>query len=218
MLDRRTFGRNVTAGIGLAVGGLLSKNTLEAVEAGEPKEKPLPIVDTHQHLWDLKKFELPWLGSVPKVLDRSYLPADYAKATEGLNVVRAVYMEVDVAPRHDVPHYTNAHRCPVRRTGGEGIIFPHQQGLHAKVDNVERNEGHAADLLRQGIRQLVNVGECLLGRDPGRLIAKRQRAHRPWQRRANVRPVRHSSIQQPPRILWSHPGERQPRRRPRGDG
>ena len=22
----------------------------------------LPIIDTHQHLWDLKNFELPWLA------------------------------------------------------------------------------------------------------------------------------------------------------------
>ena len=63
--------------------------------AGE--EAPaIPIVDAHQHLWDLKHFRLPWLDNAGPVLNRSYLMADYLKAAEGLNVVKAVYMEVAV--------------------------------------------------------------------------------------------------------------------------
>jgi len=55
----------------------------------------LPIIDTHQHLWDLSQFTLAWAdGASP--LNRSYLQSDYAEATAGLNVVKAVYMEVDV--------------------------------------------------------------------------------------------------------------------------
>lgn len=57
----------------------------------------LPIIDTHQHLWDLSKFKLPWLAGAPAI-DHSYLQSDYAAATAGLNVVKAVYMEVDVEP------------------------------------------------------------------------------------------------------------------------
>jgi predicted TIM-barrel fold metal-dependent hydrolase len=57
---------------------------------------PMPIVDTHQHLWDLSKLRLPWLeGAGP--LNRSYVMKDYLEATAGLDVVKAVYMEVDVA-------------------------------------------------------------------------------------------------------------------------
>ena len=56
----------------------------------------LPIIDTHQHLWDLSKFRLPWAADVA-LLNRSYVTADYLAATAGLNVVKAVYMEVDVA-------------------------------------------------------------------------------------------------------------------------
>jgi len=57
----------------------------------------MDIIDTHQHLWDLDRFELPWIepGSV---LDRSYLTADYLEAVAEFRVVKAVYMEVDVAP------------------------------------------------------------------------------------------------------------------------
>jgi predicted TIM-barrel fold metal-dependent hydrolase len=56
----------------------------------------IPIVDTHQHLWDLSKFQLQWL-SPP--LDRSFVTKDYLEATQGLNVVKAVYMEVAVPPQ-----------------------------------------------------------------------------------------------------------------------
>lgn len=57
----------------------------------------IPVIDTHQHLWDLSKFRLAWLTSATK-LNRNYLPEDYRKATEGLNIVKSVYMEVDVVP------------------------------------------------------------------------------------------------------------------------
>lgn len=59
------------------------------------------IIDTHQHLWDLKEFKLPWVGQLTgkakEILGRNYLLGDYAEATQGLQVKRAIYMEVDVA-------------------------------------------------------------------------------------------------------------------------
>jgi L-fuconolactonase len=57
----------------------------------------LPIIDTHQHLWDLQRFRLPWLDAI-EALRRSFLMADYLQATRDLNVVQSVYMEVDVDP------------------------------------------------------------------------------------------------------------------------
>lgn len=66
---------------------------LQSVSAAEPA---LEILDTHQHLWDTRTQQLPWLAGAPEILRRNYLPADYAAATEGLPV-RAIYMEVDVA-------------------------------------------------------------------------------------------------------------------------
>ena len=56
-----------------------------------------PIVDTHQHLWDLNIFRLPWLKAGGE-LTRSFTQADYEEATRGLGVAKAVYMEVAVAP------------------------------------------------------------------------------------------------------------------------
>jgi L-fuconolactonase len=56
----------------------------------------LPIIDTHQHLWELDRFELPWLEGLD-ALNHSYRMSDYLQATDGLNVTKTVYMEVDVA-------------------------------------------------------------------------------------------------------------------------
>lgn len=59
---------------------------------------PHQIVDTHQHLWDLEKFSLPWTKE-EKSLARNFVLTDYFKATAGLNIAQTVYMEVDVDPK-----------------------------------------------------------------------------------------------------------------------
>lgn len=59
----------------------------------------LSVIDTHQHLWDLDLFTLPWLefpGVAP--LRQSFLMADYLKATRNCQVSQTVYMEVNVHP------------------------------------------------------------------------------------------------------------------------
>ncbi len=61
-----------------------------------------PIIDTHQHLWDLDKIRLPWLN---EPLKRSFLPRDYDEAAAGLKIVRAIYMEVAA---HDEDKSTEA--------------------------------------------------------------------------------------------------------------
>src|SRR5207245_7155180 len=61
----------------------------------------LPIVDTHQHLWDLDNLKLAWVDPTKpegKILGHNFTPKEYAEATKGLNVVKSVYMEVDVIP------------------------------------------------------------------------------------------------------------------------
>jgi L-fuconolactonase len=55
------------------------------------------IVDTHQHLWDLQQFRLPWLRPGGE-LTRNFTTADYQEAADGLGITKAIYMEVAVAP------------------------------------------------------------------------------------------------------------------------
>jgi L-fuconolactonase len=69
--------------------------------ARQKDTRMIPIVDTHQHLWDLDKLKLAWFDpKTPegKILGHNFTPKEYADATKGLNVVKAVYMEVDVVP------------------------------------------------------------------------------------------------------------------------
>lgn len=65
-------------------------------EIGQRDDR-IGIVDTHQHLWDLKRLTLPWLPTTGP-LAGDHTMADYLRATEGLGIERTVYMEVDVAP------------------------------------------------------------------------------------------------------------------------
>ena len=55
------------------------------------------IIDTYQHLWDLKALSLNWVKG-DKILDQSYLMSDYLKASKGTGIEQTVYMEVNVNP------------------------------------------------------------------------------------------------------------------------
>ena len=88
---------------GAAVLGLAA-TAAEAKKKGAavPSEPgALPIIDTHQHLWDLTKFNLPWTAGAAS-LNRSFVMKDYLEATRGAGVVKAIYMEVDVVPEQQV--------------------------------------------------------------------------------------------------------------------
>ncbi|HYP61272.1 MAG TPA: hypothetical protein VEQ36_12650, partial [Thermomicrobiales bacterium] len=58
---------------------------------------PVSIIDSHVHLWDPVKVEIPWLTNVPKINVERNL-GDYAEATSGLDVQGLVYLQVEVAP------------------------------------------------------------------------------------------------------------------------
>lgn len=88
-MNRRQFLRSSSAS---ALGTLATSCT--SIAPGPPDGL---IVDTHQHLWDRNVISPPWLTGAPDVLRHDYRTGDYLKAYEGLNV-KAIYMEVDVAP------------------------------------------------------------------------------------------------------------------------
>ena len=76
---------------------LLSDLAPGSASAAEDSKPVIPIVDTHQHLWDLKKLTLPWLKNEGvKSINRDFLMKDYLEATRGQGVSKTVYMEVNV--------------------------------------------------------------------------------------------------------------------------
>lgn len=64
----------------------------------------LPIIDAHQHFWDLAHFGPPWLRNVDansfrygdySALARTYMPKDYMQDTAGFDLVGSVYVEAE---------------------------------------------------------------------------------------------------------------------------
>jgi predicted TIM-barrel fold metal-dependent hydrolase len=59
----------------------------------------MDLIDTHLHLWDLGRFSYSWCAGIP-ALNRNFLWGDYAAASAGLGIAKAVFVECDV----DEPH------------------------------------------------------------------------------------------------------------------
>jgi L-fuconolactonase len=95
-LPRRDFLKSTAASsLLMATGAALPQVSSGAVEPS--KESPMsPIIDPHQHLWDLKRFRLPWTDGNEK-LTKNFLIPEYMKAIEGTGIERALYMEVGMA-------------------------------------------------------------------------------------------------------------------------
>ncbi len=128
----------------------------------------LPIVDTHQHLWDLAQFSLPWLaGEGMEPLRQNHLLSDYLAAAAGTGIARTIYMEVDVAAEQRVAEaefvagLCKADDNPVAAAviGGS----PGEEGFRAYIDRFKDHD------FIKGIRQVLHVpeaapGHCLQGR------------------------------------------------------
>ena len=67
---------------------------------------PIPIIDTHQHLWDLDRVRLAWLNPEGKEgavgLDRSFLMEDYLDSVREQNVAASIYVEDNVIQEDQV--------------------------------------------------------------------------------------------------------------------
>src|SRR4029079_5662898 len=63
--------------------------TASLAAAAAAKDDPTmpPVVDTHQHLWDLSRIRLGWVKP-DDPLNHSFTPKEYAEATQGLNVAK----------------------------------------------------------------------------------------------------------------------------------
>jgi len=59
----------------------------------------MKLIDTHQHLWDLKQFPYSWCAGIP-ALNHSFTLDDYRAAAKDTGIAKTVFMEGDV----DEPH------------------------------------------------------------------------------------------------------------------
>ncbi len=118
------------------------------------------IIDTHQHLWDLTRQKLPWLDGAPAVLKHSYRNEEYQAATHGLNI-KAVYMEVDVAPDQHVAEAE--HVIGLARDGRNATIAAVIGGRVAAPGFPEYLKKFKANPLVKGVRQVLHVPETPAG-------------------------------------------------------
>ena len=142
-MDRREF---------LAAGAAAAAS----LAAAEDQPALLPVIDTHPHLWDLTKFRLGWLKK-GDALDASYTPTEYAKATEGLNVVKAVYMEVDVVPEQQQQEadYIVA-LCESGKTPTCAAVISGRPNSDGFANYITPYKGHK---YVKGVRQVLHVPE-----------------------------------------------------------
>ena len=118
----------------------------------------LPIVDAHQHFWDLGRNYLPWLcddEAIPfrygdyRALRRNYLPDDYRRDAAGHDIVKTVYVETEWDPRDPVGET----RWLQEIIAASGV--PHAIVAGARLDDPEVDAvlaGHARFAQVRGIR------------------------------------------------------------------
>ena len=125
----------------------------------------LPLVDAHQHFWDLERNYLPWLCDQPPIpfrygdygaLRRSYLPADYRRDSAGQNIVKTVHVETEWDPADPVGE-TRWLQTIIEASG-----FPHGIVAQARLDRDDVEtviKGQCAFPQVRGIRDKPRAAE-----------------------------------------------------------
>jgi predicted TIM-barrel fold metal-dependent hydrolase len=122
-----------------------------------------PITDTHQHLWDLTQFDLPWLADHQR-LGKSHLMSDYLREAEGLNIVRTIYMEVDVALSQQVAEAEYViDLCRRDDNPMVGAVIGGRPASDDFKDYVARFKGNPSI---KGVRQVLHGGPAGYGLTP----------------------------------------------------
>lgn len=118
----------------------------------------IPIVDAHQHFWDLERNYLPWLCDAEPIpfrygdygaLRRNYLPADYARDTAGFEVVATVYVEAEWDPADPLGETRWVHALAAAHGRPDAMVA---QAWLDRPDVAELLAAQAAFPLVRGIR------------------------------------------------------------------
>lgn len=126
--------------------------------ASDANAGDFPIVDPHQHFWDLSRNYYPWLCDPKPVhfrygdyttLKRNYMPPDYLHDAAGLNVVKTVHIQANWDPADPVGETRWVDE--VARDYG----YPHAvigAAYFARDDIAQVLAGHAKSKLTRGVR------------------------------------------------------------------
>lgn len=118
---------------------------MPAASSGSQGDRDLPIVDAHQHFWDLGRNYYPWLCDAEPIpfrygdyapLRRNYLPEDYRRDTRAWRIVMSVHVEAEwdradpvsetrwleeLNAQHGLPTACVAH-CALDRPDAEAVL------------------------------------------------------------------------------------------------
>jgi len=120
------------------------------------------LIDTHQHLWDLRRFPYSWCAGLP-ALNRNFLLADYARAAAGLGITKTVFMECDV----DEPHALEEAREIQRLAGEEPLIAGIVASGRPEHADFPRHLAELAKLpLVRGVRRVLHTQPDALSQSP----------------------------------------------------
>jgi L-fuconolactonase len=123
----------------------------------------IPLIDTHQHLWDLNKLSLSWIKRI-ELMNRSYLMSDYLKAASGTGIEKTVYMEVNVDPDstdQEIEQMTEHCRSP--KTPMQAMVIALDPMAESFQNDLKRQ---AANPFLRGVRSVLHIpqtgpGYCL---------------------------------------------------------
>ena len=123
-------------------------------------DRVIPIIDSHQHFWDLTLGKHPWLcgdhdipfryGDYTSLKEQNYLVEDYLADTAGFNILKTVYVETEwdpADPLGETRWVMELHN----RTGFPHAIIGQAWFMAEDVANVLANQ--ATSPLMRSIRQ-----------------------------------------------------------------
>jgi predicted TIM-barrel fold metal-dependent hydrolase len=118
----------------------------------------MQIIDAHQHFWDIERNYLPWLRDEPPIrfrygdygaLKRNYLPSDYLRDAEQVDVLGTVFVETEWDPADPLGEV--AWVDEIRRATGLPSVMV-AQAWFDRDDAPEVLAAHGATSFVRGIR------------------------------------------------------------------
>jgi predicted TIM-barrel fold metal-dependent hydrolase len=121
------------------------------------------LVDTHQHLWDLRQFPYSWCAGIPQ-LNRSFALADYEAAAAGTGITKTVFMECDIDELHGLAEAHHIQSLSAAHPLIAGLVAtcrPEREGFREYVEQLLK-----LSKLR-GLRRVLHTQPDELSQSPG---------------------------------------------------
>jgi L-fuconolactonase len=159
-MQRRDFLKQTALAAMAGAGSTVLTMTAESGPVRTNQPAAQRIVDTHVHLWDLSRLRLPWLQK-DSPLARSHVMKDYQTAIDGLNVVKGVYMEVDVDTKQLVDEAE--HVLEICRQANTPLVGAVIGGRPAEDDFRKYLQRFRDNRFLKGVRQVLHTTSAKQG-------------------------------------------------------